>query len=167
MFEPKVENEPGEVRSRAIIWVAAAAIVLLGGLVLILVFSKTQSQAVLERVVRAGSPEFEAYKDKLQLEVLDKITHPNMVGMFQLEVRAKMYNRGDRTLSGVEVQGTMIDLADKVLAQGTSVPIPRVRSTPLKPGESLAFSVKVDAPGKVTEDDVKDITIQLHGLQFE
>jgi hypothetical protein len=37
---------------------------------------------------------------------------------------------------------------------------------PLKPGESYDISIGVDAPPKVTEAEVKNITIELRGLRF-
>ena len=167
MFENETEKTTEKARSRAILWVGLAAALILVALVAMLVKSRPEHQPLLEKVVRAGSPEFDGYKDKVELQVIDKITHPNMIGMFQLEVKARLYNRGERVLSGIEVLGKMSDMNDKVIAQNTSVPIPRVRPEPLNPGESLLFSVKVDAPGKVTEDEVKDITIELRGLQFK
>ena len=93
--------------------------------------------------------------------------HPNMIGMLQLEVRARLHNRGDRPMTGVEIQGKMFDMEDKIIAQNTSIPIPRVRQEPLKPGESMRISVKVDAPGKISEGEIKDIVIELRGLRFQ
>ena len=167
MFEPQIEKDTEQIRSRAIIWVGAAVVIILTVIIMMLASSKPSSRQELENVVRAGSPVFDGYKDKVELEVVDKITHPNMIGMFQLEVKAKLHNRGDRTLTGVEVIGKMLDMNDKVIAQDVSIPIPRARTKPLAPGESMPFSVKVDAPGKITEAEVKDIIIELRGLRFE
>ncbi len=166
MFEPETDNDTEQARSRAILWVCAAAALVLIILVVMLMRAKPENSQPLPHVVRAGAPEFDAYKDKVELEVIDKITHPNLVGMFKLEVRAKLHNRGDRTLTGVEILGKMLDMDDKTIAQNSSIPIPRIRTEPLKPGESLAFSVNVDAPSKVSEGEVKDIIIELRGLQF-
>jgi hypothetical protein len=166
MFEPEIDHDAEKARSRPILWICAAAALVLIILFIMLARSKPDNRYPLPNVVRAGAPEFDAYKDKVEFEVVDKITHPNMIGMFQLEVRAKLHNRGDRDLTGVEVLGKMLDMNDKTIAQNLSIPIPRVRPQPLKPGESMAFSVKVDAPSKITEDEVKDIVIELRGLQF-
>ncbi len=167
MFEHEIEKDTEQPRSRAILWVGAVAALLITVLVIMVVRTRTQHKAELDSFIRSGSAEFEAYKNKVELEVTDKIVHPNMVGMFQLEVRARMHNRGDRALAAVEVLGKMLDLSDKIIATNISKPIPRIRTEPLKPGESFLFSVKVDAPGKVSENDVKDITIELQGLRFK
>jgi hypothetical protein len=47
-------------------------------------------------------------------------------------------------------------LQDKVVAENVSIPIPKARREPLQPGESIKITVKVDAPAKLTEDQVKD-----------
>jgi hypothetical protein len=167
-FVPEFEQAGDEKNPiRPFIWIGGVAVVLIVGLIwLVLQYNPDNRSNSLENVSRSGTAEFDGYKDKLQLEVIDKIVYPNMIGLWQLEVKARMHNRGDRPVTGVEVLGKMLDLNDKVIAQATSVPIPRIRQEPLKPGESLAFSVKVDAPGKVTEAEVKDIVIELRGVRF-
>jgi hypothetical protein len=152
---------------RPFLWIAGIAVVLIVVLLwLVASVNPVNRPNYLANVARSGTAEFDGYKDKLQLEVIDKIVYPNMIGLWQLEVKARVHNRGDRPVTGVEVLGKMLDLSDKVIAQVTTVPIPNVREAPLQPGESLAFSLKVDAPGKVTEADVKDIVIELNGLRF-
>jgi len=169
VFENGADNGAEQDRSRALLIVGAIAVLVLAALITMLALTKPASEKEVENMVRAGSPEFDAYKDKVVLEVDpdDKIVHPNMIGMWQLEVRAKLHNRGDRELTGVEVLGKMLDMEDKVIAQTLSRPIPRIRKEPLKPGESMNVKVKVDAPAKVTEAEVKDISIELHGLRFQ
>jgi hypothetical protein len=167
VFENGNDNGAEQDRSRALLIVGAIAVVVLAALITLLAMTKPASVREAENMVRAGSPEFEAYKDKVELEVTDKVVHPNMIGMWQLEARARLTNRGDRPLKAVEILGKMLDLEDKVIAQAESRPIPRIRQAPLNPGESMNISVKVDAPAKVTEGEVKDILIELRGLRFQ
>jgi hypothetical protein len=169
MHEPDIDIEPKNERNpiRPFIWVGGVAVLLIVALIWILTHLNPENRpTTLENVARSGSVDFDGYKDKIEFEVIDKLVYPNMIGLWQLQVRARLHNRGERPVTGVEVVGKMLDLQDKVIAQATSVPIPRIRKEPLKPGESLEFSVKVDAPGKVTEDDVKDIVLELRGLRF-
>ena len=165
------ENENGKVvereRSRALLWVGAAGAVAMTVLILVLLKAKPENAAVVENILRAGSQEFDGYKDKVELEMLDKVVHPNMIGMAQYEVRARIHNRGDRTLSAIELTGRMIGLDDKTLKQNISIPIPRGRPEPLPPGDSIPISVKIEAPAKITEDMIKDLVIELRGLKFQ
>ncbi len=167
MFDNETDKETQQARSRALLVVGGVAALALTALIVLLASTKPQSASVVENIVRAGSPEFDAYKDKIELETIDKIVYDNWIGMFQIEVKARLHNRGDRTLTAVEVLGKMFDLEDKVLSERSSIPLPRIRKEPLKPGESMNVSVKVDAPGKITENEVKDVVIELRGLRFE
>jgi hypothetical protein len=169
VFENENEsyNEVEQDRSRALLVVGALATLVLAALITTLALTKPASVKEVENMAHAGSPTYEAYKDKIGLEVSEKVVHPNMIGMWQLEVRAKLVNNSDRPLTAVEVKGKMFNLDDKMIAQATSMPIPRIRREPLNPGESMNISVKVDAPGNVTEGEVKDILIELEGLRFQ
>lgn len=168
MFENR-EPQPSEEqkKSRKILWIGWILAVLFVAIVVLFAKSKPQEANVLEGALTTGNAEFEAYKNNVEIEATDKIVHPNMIGMFQLEVRANLHNRGDRPITGIEVVGKMLDMEDKNIASRLSTPIPGLRKEPLKPGESMRISVKVDAPAKITEDDVKDVTIELKSLKFQ
>jgi hypothetical protein len=172
VFENDDENNNGfgvdQHRPRALLVAFAIAALMLAILIAALAMTKSSADREVENMARAGSPEFDAYKDKVRLEVdpEDKMVYDNWIGMWQLQAKAKLSNLGDRDLLGVEVIGKMIDHEDKVIAQAVKMPIPRVQRGPLKPGESTTIAVKVDAPQKITEADVKDITIELRGLRF-
>jgi len=167
MFEePVSEKTLEQKRSRAILWMGAATVMVFTAILVLLVRSKPQSDPVLDNVVRAGAADFDTYKGKIGIEVIDKIVHPNMIGMAQYEIKARLSNRGERMLTGVELIGKMIDLDDKLIKEAVSLPIPRGRTEPLKPGETMNVSVKIDAPAKVTEDMIKDLVVELRGLRF-
>lgn len=171
MFENQIETEKSveQSRSRAILWVGTVGVLLLTAIIVLFAKSRPHEAPALEGALRAGSAEFEAYKSRVEIEVNadDKRVFDNMIGMFQIDVRAKIHNRGDRPITGLEIVGKMLALDDKVLSQRVSIPIPRGRQAPLKPGESMPVSVKIDAPGKVTENDIKDVVIELSALRFQ
>jgi hypothetical protein len=170
VFEDENESYNGgeQHRPRALLVAGAIGALMLAILIIALVLTKPSAEREVENIVRAGAPEFDTYKDKVAVEVdlEDKMVFPNMIGMWQLQAKATLTNRGDRELTGVEVIGKMIDLQDKVIAHAIRLPVPQAQAT-LKPGESMKIAVKVDAPTKTTEADVKDITIELRGLRFQ
>ena len=169
MFENPVKTEKSaeQSRGRKILWMGTAIVLALTALIVLFAKSRPQQAASLDDALRAGNAEFEAYKSKVEVEVTDKVVHPNLIGMFQIDIKAKLHNRGEKPITGIEIVGKMLALDDKVLSQRVSIPIPRGRQAPLKPGESIPVSVKVDAPGKVSEADVKDVVIELSGLRFQ
>ncbi len=125
-------------------------------------------QARLENAVRAGTPEFDAYKAKLTLEDIDKLGASNAMGMTQLALRARLTNRGDRTLKGIEIALRAFSYAEvgKVLALNYGLPVPN-KQRELKPGESMPITVKVDLPSTISEADISDIVPEITGLRFE
>ena len=171
MFEPEeTDKTTAKRRSQAMLIIAGIGALVLALVVVLIrqaMMSGTHSANALENAVRAGAPDFEAYREKLVFEEKEIIVHPNMIGMAQYEVRAKITNRGERQVDGLELLGKIVDLQDAVVAQNVSLPIPRLRTKPLAPGETMRISVKVDAPAKVTEADVKDVTLELRGLRFQ
>lgn len=166
MFEAKPVDAEDNKRGKLIVGVLGMLALALVAGVFYVAGSKGEAKPPLPNGVWAGSAEFEHYKGKLEIEVIDKIVHPNMIGMMQYEIKARVTNRGDRTLTGIELIGRMIGLDDKIIKESISVPIPRVRAEPLKPGESIKVSVKIDGPGNVSEGEVKDLLVELRGLQF-
>jgi hypothetical protein len=167
MFElDAVKQEESNPRGKLIAGGLAIIALSLIGAVFYIAVSKPKSAPALPNAMHAGTAEFDSYKDKVSLEVIEKIVHPNLVGMKQYEVQARVTNLGDRTLTGIELAGKMIDLSDNLIKESLSFPIPRARTEPLKPGESMKVSVKIDGPGKVSEDDIKDLLVELRGLQF-
>jgi len=170
MFEPDTEKETEQKRSRLIMAAGALGALVLAGIVVYFtrsVATPSSPQLKLENAVRAGSPEFDSYKAKVALEDQEVGASSNLLGMTQFVVRARLHNRGDRTLTGVEVVGKVYDHEGKIVGQNTSVPIPRARPEPLKPGESVPIIVKVDTPSKIKEEDVKEVKIELQGLRFQ
>ncbi|NOT59406.1 MAG: hypothetical protein HOP19_04185 [Acidobacteria bacterium] len=160
--KPKVE-EPKT--NRLVVAILGLIVVGLIGAVIWIATSKPDIKPALPNAIRAGNADFDNYHSKVALELVDKIVHPNMLGQAQYEIQVRVTNRGERTITGLELAGRMIDLNDQLLKEGISVPIPRARKN-LAPGETFLASVKIDAPAKITEDQVKDLLFELRGLQF-
>ncbi|HYE73415.1 MAG TPA: hypothetical protein VEF04_08790, partial [Blastocatellia bacterium] len=124
-------------------------------------------QKRLEGALRAGSAEFDSYLTKVVLEKIDIQASGNMLGMTRLIANGRLYNRGDRTLTGIELTAIAYNLENKVAAQNTSQPIPNKRPEPLKPGESILVETIVDLPANIREGDIMDVKQSISGLTFQ
>ncbi|MBS1809010.1 MAG: hypothetical protein JST84_12675 [Acidobacteria bacterium] len=182
MFETETEQMTEQRRSRLLMILGGVGAL---GLAIVIVFlsrgTRTTpvpaagsaalpggTQVRLENAVRAGSPEFDGYKAKVTLEDFDKIGASNAMGMTQLALKARLTNRGDRTLTGIEIALRAMSYSEegKALALNYGHPVPNKQSQ-LKPGESMPITVKVDLPSTISEADVSDIVPEITGLRFQ
>jgi hypothetical protein len=154
-------------RRRRLLIIGALAAIGLGIMVALFAGSQESKSSDIEGIQRTGTNDFDGYRDKVQIEMIETIVHPNLIGMAQHEVRARLTNLGDRTLTAVEVHGRMLGLDDSTVAETTGYPIPRANSQPLAPGKSLDFSIKIDRPGNVGEELVKDHALELRGVRWQ
>jgi hypothetical protein len=166
--QEKMAEEEVEKRSRTRIMlglsaITGAALLLLLGL---LATTRPSGGAAVEGIERAGTSNFDAYREQVTIEMIETIVHPNLVGMAQHEVRGRVTNLGTKPILALEIQARMIDLEDQTIIETLGYPIPKARSTPLAPGESYAFRLKLDRPGNISEDLVKDHALELRGLRF-
>ena len=180
MFEPETEKETEQSRSRLVMVLGAVGALALAVVVVLLSRSSHNSQPVtpaqalpggtqakLEDAVRSGAPEFESYKAQIVIDEAETLASQNMLGMTQFIVKGRLLNRGNRTLTGVELAAKVYSLDEKVVAQNTSLPIPRLRTEPLKPGDSMRVTIKVDTPSNITEDMVMKVVPEVSGLRFQ
>lgn len=181
MFDSKSEKETEQKRSYLLMVLGGVGALLLAVVVIFLgsrsprppqnaASSQTLpggQQAKLEGAVRPGSPEFDSYKDKITLEKIDIPVSSNMLGMTRFAVNSRLTNKGDRVITGVELTANAYDLENKLVAQNTSLPIPRARTEPLKPGESMRVTTIIDLPASIREGDISDIKHLVSGLRFQ
>ncbi|MEY4166476.1 MAG: hypothetical protein ACOYLF_06290 [Blastocatellia bacterium] len=162
---PAEESERRQRRVRLISFGAVTAVII--GLIVALVSGSQQTaDSDIQGILRSGDNQFDAYREKVRIELIETIVHPNLIGMAQHEVRARLSNEGDRPLTAVEIKGRMIGLDDAIITSSTAYPVPRSTRPPLPAGNSVSFSIKIDRPGNVSEDLVKDHLIELTGLRF-
>jgi hypothetical protein len=172
MFQP-TEDKGEKGRSRIVMVIAAVGVVLVFAGVLLLsgtLGGTSQPQAGapvqqgLPNAVHKGDPEFDQYKDYVQLVNKKFYTQANMLGQNQAVAKGEIANFGDKDVVGVELRGKVMGKDGQVKAQVLATPVPKLYATvPAK--KSVPFAVTIDgAPGR---DDIDDITIELEGLVIQ
>lgn len=172
MFSQSGDREDAG-RSRVVLIVFAVAIAaLVGGVVL---FSKlapapaasSPTARGLANGVHAGDPTYERYSKLVRLDKQEYYTSSNMLGQMLASGTGTLINTSDKTLTGVELTGTVIGKGDKVLATAIALPVPRVRAT-LPPQGSMPFTVAIDGlPKDTKKSDIVDIRVVLTGLEMQ
>ncbi len=122
-------------------------------------------QPRLQNAVRAGAPEFEQLRSRVVVDFVadeDATESPRPLGDIVMELRPKVRNFTGRTLTGLELQATVVDLENKPLQTKTVIAIPRADQPELEPNKVLTVPIRMEGFKKT---DVRaNIKIDLTGL---
>lgn len=97
----------------------------------------------LEGALRPEMPEFERLREQIIFEQLTATEAPRPLNDFAVEMRATVRNATDRTLSGLEVRGRVVNAQMSVVRERTVLVIP-ARQTALEPGEAIVVRILLE-----------------------
>lgn len=146
-------------RSRRAVFIVAGlvALVLVAGLI---VFLKTRPEPkpvsgpanqTLENGLRAGSAEFDKIRELIKWDEPEAVSQGNVAGGLEMVLATTIRNFTGRTLSGVEMKGTVTDLDDKPLKERTMIVIPSAGLAELENNKTAR--VKITIPGFNKQED--------------
>ena len=168
-------NTDADDASRRKIFIIAAIVSAL--LIAALVFWATRSgsnsasqQPRLEGAIRADSPEFAQIRERLVVDFdpdENAFESKRPVGDIVMTLRPKVRNFTGRTISGLELLATVVDLAGNPVRQRTKIAVPNAET-----GLAELENNKVLEPTIVMEgfkkDDVRaNIKIEVTGVRFK
>jgi hypothetical protein len=171
----KTNNDDVDASRRKIFIIAAIVSALL---VAALVFWATRSgtndaagqQPRLEGAIRADSAEFAQLRDKIVVD-FDPDEHafesPRPVGDIVMTLRPKVRNFTGRTISGLELLATVVDLAGNPVRQRTRIAVPNAETgqAELENNKVLELSILMEGFKK---DEVRaNIRIEVTGVKFK
>ncbi len=128
-------NKKPEKGSKKAFWIAAivAALVGFGVVALLLNRPNTQEyqQQTIEGAFREGSPEFEALTKKIAVENDTERTteSPVAMGTIQMSIWGKIRNLTGKTITGLELKVSVVDLAEKTIKEKTEIVIPKKQAS--------------------------------------
>jgi hypothetical protein len=105
----------------------------------------------LENGLRAGSPDFEKYRDLIKLDEPEAVSQGNVAGGLEMVLATTVRNFTGRTISGLEMKGTVTDLEDKPLKERVLITIPSMGLDELENNKTAR--VKITIPGFNKEED--------------
>jgi len=160
MFEqPAVTSEKD--RSRTIMTLSGLAILAVIALI-ILVSSIARRPSQLE-LSFAGSQEFDSYSPSVVISNIDKRTGERITGKYALII-CKVQNTGDKELIGLQLRATVIGTGGQLIREKVVTPVPNSRDT-LEPNQAMKVECSLERVPDPTE--IRDITIELHGLKVK
>ena len=161
------------VRRKIFIGAAIASALLIA----LLVFWATRSgsqgagqEPQLEGALRAGSPEFAQARERIVVDFNsedDTTESTRAIGDIVMVMRPKVRNFTGRTISGLELQATVIDLANNPIQQRTKIAIPNVEigQSELEPNKVAVIPIRMEGFRK--EDVRANIRIEVTGVRFK
>jgi hypothetical protein len=125
-----------------------------------------EKQAILEDAYRPGSPEFDKYTKEIIISTdPDRLVESYTgLGDIIMQIGGDIYNKGDKTISGLEVSIGMINRKNELIKDRKVLIIPK-QYPELKPGERISVSVNV--PGFNPDDDRANARWKVTAIKFK
>ncbi|HVQ37038.1 MAG TPA: hypothetical protein VMS31_05875 [Pyrinomonadaceae bacterium] len=158
--------EKDDSRRNVIVVVAIIAALAIGGLFYLLMraSSRPTVEPTLEGAIRTGSPEFAEYAPKIFIENPEADEAKRALGDIIMNLQTTVRNFTGKTLSGLEIKGSVVDHQGKPVREQTVVIIP-TRQPELEPNHSIAVRIRLE--GMTEMDDRANIKMEVSGFRFK
>jgi len=145
-FLQKKEEKRG-INKIFIVGLLIGAVVIAGAVWLLTFQPTTEEQRAksLEGFLLEGTPEFaQVTKDIVVSTDFDRTTEsPTGLGTIQMRIGGRIRNKGEKTLTGLEVNVGVVDRANKVLREKKVIFVPNQQPS-LAPEEIISVTVSLD-----------------------
>jgi hypothetical protein len=161
--------EPDGSRRTIFIIVAVISVLLIAGLFFWMrSASKTSAgdsqQQRLEGGIRAGTPEFEQYRQKIVMDKPEATESKRALGDIVMTLVTTVRNFSGRTLNGLEMHAAVVDIQGRAVKERTLVVIP-TRRPELENNGTMLVSIPID---RFTDaDDRANIKMEITAIRFK
>lgn len=160
--------EESESRKTLIIVIAVAAAVVIALFFYLLMQaggSGGGGEPRLEGAIRPGSQEFDQYKTQIVFDEPEAFESPRALGDIVMSLKTTVRNLSNKTLSGLEMRGVVVDHGNRPVRERTIVVIPTKRQPELAPSKTMEVTINID--GFKQTDDRANIKMEITGLKFK
>ncbi|HYJ85932.1 MAG TPA: hypothetical protein VEW46_07750 [Pyrinomonadaceae bacterium] len=168
MVTPKNISEPADSSRKIIIIVAVLAALVLATLFYFLMRASSgppPSDPVLQGAVRSGSPEWNEYAPKIVLDAPEATEAKRALGDIVMNLQTTVRNFTGRTLSGIEVKGSVVNHQGQPVRERTVVAIPTSQQAELEPNRTMLVNIRLE--GMTDADDRANIKMEITGFKFK
>ena len=132
--------------------------------------SPVAQQPRLEGAIRADSPEFAQWRDRVVVDYIvdnDTMDSVSAIGGRTLTPQPTIRNFTGRTISGLELKATAVDLEGKPVRERTMIVIPNAFNgqRELEPNKFVKVTIPIE--GFKKEDVAANIKIEMTGVKFK
>jgi hypothetical protein len=125
---------------------------------------RTGVETRLEGAIRPEMPGFEQFREKILIDQLAAFEAPRSLNDDTLEISATVRNTTDRSLSGLEMRGAIVDAQRSPMRERTVIVVP-AQQTVLEPGE--AINVRILLQGVSPETERSTVLMDVIGVRFD
>src|SRR3954469_15923500 len=165
-------SDAGDKTRRTVFVVAGlVAVLLIVGIVFYLKTRPESTQATalvdqkLEGGIRSSAPEFEKYRQYVQLDEPEAEEQESLAGGLSMTLATTVRNFSGQTLTGLEVRGTVVDLQGKPIKDRTIIVIPSAGLAELENNKTAR--IKVTIPGFKKEDVRANIKMDVTAVKMK
>ena len=162
-------NAPAMDQSRKTIYLAVAIVSLL--LIVSLGYCVTRPKPKnamnaprLENALRAGSPDFEKYRELIRLDDPEATEASRVIGDIVMTLKTTVRNFTGRTINGLAIRATVVDSQNQPIKERTVVVIP-TRQAELEPNKTMEVPVVLEGFSK--KDDRANIKMEMTAVRFK
>jgi hypothetical protein len=118
----------------------------------------------LESALRAGDPQFERVREQIEIAQLLGTEQVHPFNSLAVDLTATVRNNTKRTITGLEMRGSIVDAQNSTVRERTIMVIP-ARQTALEPGEAIGVRVLLENINKDSER--ADMVLEVAAVRFD
>ena len=147
MAAPDRRLEASESNRTLIIAVAIGAAVVIAiifGFLMWAISSGPSAGVTLQGALRAGNPEFEKHKPNIVLDEPEGFEAKRALGDLTMTLRTTVRNLTGKTITGLEIKGSVVDYEGKPVKEKTLIFVPSERQPELLPNKTMQAQMMLD-----------------------
>ena len=161
-------SEPDDSSRKIVIIVAIAAAIVLATLFYFLMRASSgpsRANPSLEGAIRPGSAEWNEFYQKIVLDEPEATEAKRALGDIVMNLQTTARNFTGRTLSGLEVKGSVVNRQGKAIREQIVIAVPSPQNPELEQNRTMLVQVRLD--GMTDADERANIKMEVTGFKFK
>ncbi|HKO62624.1 MAG TPA: hypothetical protein VJV03_15770 [Pyrinomonadaceae bacterium] len=161
--EPQI-SEPDGSRRKIIIIVAVVAAVILALLFYFLMRASTTRppDPLLPNAIRTGSADWNTHASKIHVDAPEATESKRALGDIVMNLQTTVRNFTGRTLTGLEIKGSVVNRQGQPVRERTMVVIPSAQQPELEPNRMMMVFITLE--GMTDADERANIKMEVTGF---
>jgi len=166
-FSEPQTSEPDGSRRKIIIIVAVVAAIILAALFYFLMRASTSRppDPLLQGAIRPGSSEWAQHASKIHPDAPEATEAKRALGDIVMDLQTTVRNFTGRTLTGLEIKGSVVNRQGQPVRERTVVVIPTQQQPELEPNRTMFVVIRIE--GMTDSDERANIKMEVTGFKIK